>query len=154
MPRVTLYVKDSDLPVWEAARTLAESRQESLSTLVTMALEVVGAQRDHARTPQATADEDAMSPLELHGWDWFRRDQPRHLRFVGAKIGHEGTVTAYLTRGRRVILEEWQILDERYLAVFDSFEALQAHPLAEALDSGLLVDLAGAAGAPFVEVID
>lgn len=154
MPRVTLYVKDSDLPVWEAARTLAESRQESLSTLVTMALELVGAQHDHARARDQPPAGDAMAVIELEGRDWFKRDQPRHLRFVGARVAHEGTVTAYLTRARKIVLEEWQILDERYLAVFDSFEALQAHPMSEALDSGLLVDLAGAAGARFVEVVD
>ena len=154
MPRVTLYVKDSDLPTWDAARAMAESRHESLSTLVTMALELIGAQHDHARAQADPPNSDAMAVLELEGWDWFKRDQPRHLRFVGARVGHEGTVTAYLTRARKIVLEEWQILDERYLAVFDSFDALQAHPLSETLDAGLLVDLAGAAGSRFVEVVD
>ena len=154
MPRVTLYVKDSDLPVWEAARSLAESRQESLSTLVTTALELVGGQHAHARAQAEPAVPDAMTVVELEGRDWFRRDQPRRLRFVGARVAHEGTVTAYVTRAQKIVLEEWQILDERYLAVFDSFDALQAHPMSEALDSGLLVDLAGAAGTRFVEVVD
>ena len=38
VPKVTLYVKDSDAPIWEKARALAGAGDESLSALVTDAL--------------------------------------------------------------------------------------------------------------------
>jgi hypothetical protein len=40
------------------------------------------------------------------------------------------------------------------VAVFESFEALQAHPVAQALDNRLLADIAAAVGTPFVETIE
>lgn len=153
MPRVMLYVREADAAIWDRARALADARQESLSALVATALEhVLGP--DAGAAALAAGAGDGMATIELEGWDWFRRDEPRRLRFTGARVAQAGTVTAYLTRGRRIVLEEWQILDERYLAVFESFDALHGHPIAQALDTGLLVDLAAAAGSRYVEVVE
>ncbi|BCS33674.1 hypothetical protein TBR22_A29010 [Luteitalea sp. TBR-22] len=149
MPQVTLYVKDSDQPVWESARSLAAARGESLSALVTTALELVAGRRDARPAPRGE-----MAPVELVGWDFRNRDVPRTLRFTGVKVAQVGTLSAYLTRAQKIILEEWELLDERYVAVFDSYEALQAHPVAQALDSRLLADIAAAVGTPFVETIE
>ncbi|WP_291990092.1 hypothetical protein [Luteitalea sp.] len=150
MPRITLYIKDADLPTWLRARDLAVARDESLSALVITALELVVGRRE---LPTA-AGAEAMSTIELVGWDWRRRTVPRTLRFTGVRAAQEGALTAYLTRSGKIVLEEWALLDERYLAVFDSFEALQADPLADALDSGVLVDLAAAAGTQYVETLE
>lgn len=147
---MTLYIKDADVPTWLRARDLAVARDESLSARVTTALELVAGRRD-APTP---SDADAMTPVELVGWDWRRRTVPRTLRFTGVRVAQDGPLTAYLTRSHKIVLEEWALLDERYLAVFDSFEALQADPLADALDSGLLVDLAAAVGTQYVETLE
>jgi hypothetical protein len=69
-------------------------------------------------------------------------------------VAQVGTLSAYLTRARKIVLEEWELLDERYVAVFDSFEALQAHPVSQAIDSRLLAGIAAAMGTPFVETIE
>jgi hypothetical protein len=149
VPQVTLYVKDTDQPIWESARDLAVARGESLSALVTTALELVAGRRDAPVVPKGE-----MAPVELVGWDFRNRTVPRALRFTGVKVAQVGTLSAYLTRARKVVLEEWELLDERYVAVFESLEALQAHPVAQALDNRLLADIAAAVGTPFVETIE
>ena len=149
MPQITLYLKETDRPIWDSARQLAESRGESLSALVTTALELVAGRRDAPLAPRGE-----MARVELVGWDFRNRDVPRTVRFTGAKVAQVGTLSAYLTRARQVVLEEWELLDERYVAVFESFEALQAHPVAQALDHRLLADIAAAVGTPFVETIE
>ena len=149
MPQITLYVKETDRPIWDSARRLADSRGESLSALVTTALELVAGRRD---APAAPSGE--MARVELVGWDFRNRDVPRTVRFTGVKVAQVGTLSAYLTRARQVVLEEWELLDERYVAVFESFEALRAHPVAQALDHRLLADIAAAVGTPFVETIE
>ena len=109
MPQITLYVKETDRPLWDSARRLADSRGESLSALVTTALELVAGRRD---APAAPSGE--MARVELVGWDFRNRDVPRTVRFTGAKVAQVGTLSAYLTRARQVVLEEWELLDERY----------------------------------------
>jgi hypothetical protein len=149
VPRITLYVKDTDLPVWNRARALADARGESLSALVLTALDLVTGPPDApARSPET------MTQTEVTGWDWHQRTRPRTLRFIGTTVAAVGAVTAYLTRSGRIVLVEWALLDERYLAVFESFAALQADPVASALDSELLVDLAAAVGTAYVETLD
>jgi hypothetical protein len=149
VPRVTLYVKDTDLVVWDRARDLAAERRESLSALVLIALELITGPPDApARLP------DTMTHTEVTGWDWHQRTRRRTVHFIGTMVAAVGAITAYLTRGGRIVLVEWALLDERFVAVFESFASLQADPLADALTSELLVDLAAAVGTQYVETLE
>jgi hypothetical protein len=67
MPRVTLYVKDTDIEVWNRARALSNDSDESLSSLVSEGLRLAIQQRERVPIgstslppdPDPVQDEDA-----------------------------------------------------------------------------------------------
>lgn len=103
MPKVTLYVRDADAPVWEKARHLAG---DSLSSIVSRALAAyVDEEETRARAKNAIERDAVSITLDVQPDD----ERPRRkVRFTGV-LAHEGEEShsyadAYVTTSGKVIL--------------------------------------------------
>ncbi len=152
MPRVTLYVKDSAAQVWERAKALVGDGDESLSSLVTEALEALVSRRE--REVAATAKlREQMKQIDLAGFDFDDPGQPRNLRFVGVCVGKVGEAAAYVTRGHKIITES-SGQGGNYYSVFNSFDELRVHEVGEEMDQELMSRIADSLGARYIEEIE
>ncbi len=153
MPRVNLYVRDSDMPTWDRARTFTKEQDgDSLSSFVAEALGRLLDERERQVAAQKeTADK--MKAIELRGYDWHDTDRPRKLRFTGACVAESGKTSAYLTRSEKIILES-DTSRETILAVFDSFEELESSEVGGDLDGSFMLEIAEALGRDYAEEIE
>lgn len=118
MPRVTLYVKDSDAGIWDRARALTSGSEDSLSSFVSDALQVAVMRRERQlRADRENADH--FETIELEGVEPADLSQPKKLRFVGLLVHEDKGSTVYITRGKKIVVESGP---DGALNVFDSFE--------------------------------
>lgn len=153
MPRVTLYIKDSDAAIWDRARALTSGSEDSLSSLVSEALDLLVTKREQL---QQRAAGDTMEAIELEGVDRFDNEKPRKMRFVGVLAVEGSNFDIYITRGRKVILEERSPIAENRLSVWDSFNEFRDEVESERLplSAAELTQVAEAMGIEYVEDID
>lgn len=154
VPRVTLYVRDSDAGVWDRARALSAGSEESLSSLATEGLAIVVERRERqARLDSENADR--MEQVELEGVDWHDAEKPRRLRFVGVVASEQGRYVTYITRAKKVVLEYVDPLTPNQLAIFDSFDDFKEQTADRfELDPSLLTETADALGEDYYEEIE
>jgi len=101
MPKVTLYVKDADAPIWERARQLAG---DSLSSIVSLALAAyVDEQETKARAGSALQRDAVPMTLDVEPEDGPRRK----VRFTGV-LAYEGdaheALDVYVTTSGKIVL--------------------------------------------------
>ncbi len=157
MPKVTLYVRDEDQPVWARAHALAAKMEDSLSAIVTEALRRYLDQKEREHAARA-AWAGKMQPVELrvdHGAQFTVRFTGTRLATLRQQDGKERTV--YLTAAGKLVYYEQLTEDVGAYEVFDSFDALQ-HALVRsegpmAVDE-FLARVAEALGTEFVLHID
>jgi hypothetical protein len=153
MPKVTLYVKDVDAPIWERARQLAG---DSLSSIVGRALAAYVTAEENRATAQTALERKAQSIVI----DVEPEEGPsRKVRLTGV-LAAEGIKTnrymidAYVTTsGKIVLLENAQGISglrAESVRVFEDYdEFLQAEPTEE-----LGAAIAEALGEEWIEEID
>lgn len=155
MPKVTLYVKDSDATVWDRARVLVSGGDEdSLSSLVTEALSLLVDRREREREAEKVMA-DRLESVELDGVDGRDPNIPRRIRFKGM-LAHESRDTSfYVTKGKQIVAET-QAGDHSAISVFENFDELKT-----AVDRGgswkddaVLDAVAQALGEDYYEDID
>lgn len=101
MPKVTLYMKDADAPIWERARQLAG--ENGLSAVVSRALAAYV--NEHEKRATATSE------LERRATTITLQAQPdggpqRKVRFTGVRAGESDQFDAYVTTGGKVVLDD------------------------------------------------
>lgn len=153
MPRVTLYVKDSDAPIWDRARALVSgSDEDSLSALVTECLAAGLEKRERALKVEKSIS-DQLENIELVGVN-AGTEQPRRIRFKGF-LAHESEHTSvYVTKGKQIILEgtQWPTSE---ITVFESFDELrEAVERGGAWPAGMMEDVAEAIGEEYFEELE
>lgn len=153
VPRVTLYVREADAPVWDRARALTSGSEDSLSSLVTEGLtQVVERRERQLRAEKNTSDR--MGPVELNGVDWYDEDKPRKLRFSGVVVSEQGRAAVYITRGKKVVVEVVDRMGSTRIVVFDSFEEFRDTREQLDLDPSSIIETADAMGEEYYEEID
>lgn len=144
MPKVTLYVKDSDAPIWDKARQIAG---DSLSSIVSRALAAY-VEQDEMRKQAESALEKQASRIEF---DVDPDDRPkRRVGFTGVLVFEGRDDDVYVTTSGKVIrtstfgsrVEEMLVYDD-----FDDFEA--SKPGEEAIAA-----VAAALGVRWVQELD
>lgn len=122
MPKVTLYVKEADEPIWERARQLAG---DSLSSIVSRALEAyVDEQESRARAQSAVESEAAPVTLDVEP-----TERPsRKVRFTGvlAHEGNAGTADAYVTTSGKVVIARFVGFRTESVEVYDTYDEFVA----------------------------
>lgn len=160
MPKVTLYVKDSDAPTWERARALVAGGDEnSLSAFVTEALAL---HVDH-REQELQADKDLEAQMETQTIrvEPQEDDTPgRTVRFSGAFVYRTqefyGTTQAvYITRARKIVLVQYigttAVAVDVYPTIAD-LEEIEVDPKEERLN--IIRAVADALSEEFIEDLD
>jgi hypothetical protein len=122
MPKVTLYVKEADEPIWDRARQLAG---DSLSSIVSRALAAYVEEQEtraKAQTEMQRAAETVTLLVEPH-------DRPtRKVRFTGV-LAHEsnaGGTHAYVTTSGKVVLAHYDRAMLLSVEVFDTYQEFLA----------------------------
>jgi hypothetical protein len=152
VPRVTLYVKDSDAPIWERAKALTSGADDSLSSFVAEALTDLVQKRE--RSLQATRDlADHMETVKLNGADYFDEEKPRKLRFTGMLVTEDAGTTVYITKAKKVVMEVYRPHGADLLRVFESFEEFRDDDR-HGLDASTITMVADALGEEYFEEID
>lgn len=120
MPKVTLYVKDADAPLWERARQLAG---DSLSSIVSRALAAYVEEQERRAAAQSALERGAATvTLEVEPDE----GPSRKVRFTGV-LAYEGEESihqdAYVTTSGKVVIAHF--IDDGQigsLTVFDSYK--------------------------------
>lgn len=150
VPRVTLYVKDSDAPIWDRARALVSTDENSLSAFVTEALETLVVKRERQQQAGDTLDAQLES-IEISGVDWFNDERPKRVRFKGALAHESGQATYYVTKGKQVVVEFAHPTGKDRIRVFESFDEFKE---ASDGDPETIQAVADAIGEDYFEEID
>jgi hypothetical protein len=153
MPKVTLYVKDSDAPTWDKARQIAG---DSLSSIVARALAAYVEEHEKRVKAQAAIEQQATVVV----LDVEPEDAPRRKVKLTAVLAVEGVETllgwqdAYVTTSGKVVLALNQRtakgLRVESVEVFEDYdEFVQANP-----NSELGPAIAETLGRDWIEEID
>ena len=160
MPKVTLYVKDSDGPIWDRARSLVtKGDDDSLSAFVTEALALHVERRER----ELRADKDLAGSMESYTIRVEPEDAPpRTLRFTGAHV-HEsvemygGTQDVYVTKARQIVVTtsmHGSVIDADMFPNLDALQEVDKLGHSDEARLELLREVAAALGREFIEDID
>tara|TARA_B100001146_G_C16141577_1_gene416989 strand:- start:473 stop:940 length:468 start_codon:yes stop_codon:yes gene_type:complete len=129
MPKITLYIRDDDTPIWERARSLAGS-DTSLSVLVRDAL------REHLerrnRIQRDSSNSRKMSEHRLSIGGYVNGGVRRDVRLMGVKLAHaeaiKMTYVLFFTGQGRWVVHSDAGSNGARIDIFNNFQALAGHP--------------------------
>lgn len=163
MPKKTLYVKDSDVPIWDRARAIAGD--SGLSTLVIEALADYLPRRERQLGEVVLQGRLEGTAVEQQ----FRfigslvLSIPAHKKFGAMFVGVSpsippreqiGTTDVYVTKGHAIVIHEKVPAPKNYVTTFKKFADLEAHSYRRRFKKEQLETIASAAEHAKVVEID
>lgn len=154
MPKITLYVKDDQLPVWDRARSLSAAAGGSLSAFVSGAIEREVARLDDELTAEA-ARTRLMEPVELQLRGTLNDNRLQTIHFTGACLARDESqsIRIFTTRGGKFVLHFDHPVEGSTYKAYDTLEALR-DDYKDVMDDRLINDAFAAMGKPFVIEIE
>lgn len=154
MPKVTLYVKDADLEVWDRAKRLTGDSSDSLSSFVSEALRAAVVRKGQALGAAASVT-GRMEPLELRLHGILNDHHAQTVRFTGACVAEDEsrTIRIYMTKGGKFVLHFDHPQEGATHKVYRRLEDLRDE-YKDVMDERLIADAFAAIGRPFVIDID
>lgn len=150
MAKLTLYVKDDQLRMWDRAKALSADAGISLSTFVAKALEKAVATRDRELADEAARTRQ-MDAVELHLHGALNDNRQQTIRFTGACIATDESrsIRIFATKGGKFVLHFDHPVEGATYKAYDTLDALR-DDYKDVMDERLLSEAFAAMGAPFV----
>ena len=152
VPKVTLYVKDCDAPVWEKARALAGAGDESLSALVTDALR----QRVERLEAQRKIEAGDITTITLAVGDPEKKVRFTGRLLVSRRLGGAETQIYQMKDGRIVWFQQRR--NGNLYELYESLAKLADKTMSQGVvtdeDTALLEEASAAAGEEFLIDLD